>query len=347
MSNELDQAAATYLPWIESELQVELSSSEARYGPYYGMMQYHMGWVDGEFRPRDSNGAGKRIRPLLCLLACAAAGGDPRQAVPAAAGVELLHNFSLIHDDIEDNSPVRRHRPALWSMYGLAQGCNAGDAMFTAAHRAFHRLPALDVPQTVVLAALRIFDDTALALTEGQFLDIAFEQRLDIGEHDYFAMIGGKTAALLGAAPEIGAVIAGADPATAGAYRDYGHSLGIAFQLQDDILGIWGDESVTGKSAVSDILGRKKSLPVLYALSDPATGPRLRALYSGPPLSSEDVNEVLLLLDEVDARGRTRQHVARAAADAFAALDRVAATASAPAIAALRQFLEQMLNRQF
>ena len=140
--------------------------------------------------------------PLLCLLACAAAGGDPAKAVPAAAGLELLHNFSLIHDDIEDVSPTRRHRPTAWAVFGVPRACNAGDGMFSLAHAAFQRLPAQGVHPEIALNALRLFDEMCVRLTEGQYLDMSFEGRLDVSVNDYFGMIAGKTGALLAASPK-------------------------------------------------------------------------------------------------------------------------------------------------
>jgi geranylgeranyl diphosphate synthase type I len=282
-------------------------------------MQYHMGWLDATLRPADAP-AGKRIRPMLCVLACAAAGGDPRAALPAAAGLELLHNFSLLHDDIEDNSPLRRHRPTTWTIFGMPITCNAGDGMFSLAHMAFYRLEALGVPPAIVLRALRRFDEMCVALTEGQFLDMSFERRLRVTPGDYFRMIAGKTGALLAVAPEIGALVAGAPEDTCAAYRRYGAALGRAFQLQDDILGIWGDEAATGKSAASDILSKKKTLPVIYALAHEAVGVKLAERYAGPDFTPADVPAVIALLDAADARAYTEAHAQAATTDAYAAL---------------------------
>ncbi|MGQ9768314.1 MAG: polyprenyl synthetase family protein, partial [Anaerolineae bacterium] len=181
---DLNQAFATYIPWIEAEMRALLSTDDPAIAGHYGIMQYHMGWCDAEFRPAEAP-AGKRIRPMLCLLACAAAGGDPRTAVPAAAGLELLHNFSLIHDDIEDQSPTRRHRPTTWRVFGMPIACNAGDGMFGLAHLAFFRLEALGVPQGRILRALQRFDETCVALTEGQYLDMTFETRQEVAPQDY------------------------------------------------------------------------------------------------------------------------------------------------------------------
>jgi geranylgeranyl diphosphate synthase type I len=325
---DLTQAFASYLPLIEAEMREVLAIPHDASAGHYQIMQYHMGWLDAEMRP-VAGPAGKRIRPLLCLLACAAAGGDPRAALPAAAGLELLHNFSLLHDDIEDNSRQRRYRPTAWTIFGMPITCNAGDGMFSLAHAAFFRLAAQGVPPSAVLHALRRFDEMCVALTEGQFLDMSFERRLDVTPDDYFRMIAGKTGALLAVAPEIGAMVANAADDVCGLYRRYGAALGRAFQLQDDILGIWGDEAATGKSAASDILSKKKTLPVIYALAHEAVGARLTALYAGAEFTESDAPVVLAFLDEAGARPYVEALVCAATAEAHAAL-RAAAPSAVP-----------------
>ncbi len=244
-----------YLPLIEAEMQRVIGRAEGAYAGHYGMLRYHMGWVDPQMQPAVVN-SGKRIRPVACLLACEAVGGAVEDALPLAAAVELLHNFSLIHDDVEDDSPTRRHRPTVWALWGVPQAINAGDAMFTLARLALHGLGSRPIPPAMAMDACMIFDQACLRLTEGQYLDMSFEGRLDVSVDEYLAMIEGKTAALLSASLELGALVGGADQATRGHLAHFGRSLGLAFQMEDDILGIWGDEAVTGKSAASDILAR-------------------------------------------------------------------------------------------
>ncbi len=223
------------------------------------------------------------------------------RALPAAAALELLHNFSLIHDDIEDDSPTRRHRPTVWALWGRPQAINAGDAMFSLARSALYRLAEQGVSAQRSLDALRIFDETCVRLTEGQYLDMSFEGRLDVSVDEYLTMIGGKTAALIGASLEMGALVGGASPEARAALAEFGRNLGLAFQIQDDILGIWGDEAVTGKSAASDILTRKKSLPVVYALADARVGEALQAIYA-QPIDAGGVPAVLDLLADAGAQ---------------------------------------------
>jgi geranylgeranyl diphosphate synthase, type I len=341
---DLEWACATYLPWIEATMRELVFRDDEQVSGHFGMMQYHLGWRDECLGPSAIPG-GKRIRPLMCLVACGAAGGDPRLALPAAAGLELLHNFSLIHDDIEDNSPTRRHRPTVWKLFGMPQACNVGDGMFGLAHLAFYRLRDRGVADRIVLEALRLFDETCLSLTEGQYLDMDFEKRAEVSANEYFRMIAAKTGALLATSPQLGALVAGAAPEQVEMYRAYGSAMGRAFQLQDDVLGIWGDESVTGKSTASDILSKKKSLPVIYALSYPATGQRLANLYAKSPVTEAEVPEVLALLDESEARQYVEAQIHTSVLHAYATLGLLQSQADPAFLAVLAELLDSLLGR--
>lgn len=248
---------------IESELQRQISRLDTpRTKPFHEMLTYHMGWT-GEGAGPDATG--KRFRPLLVLLSNAACGADWRSALPAAAAVELVHNFSLVHDDIQDNSEKRRGRPTTWVKWGMPMAINVGDALFVMSNQAIIEMKG-NYPAEIVIRAAEILHDTCLELTRGQFLDMSYEDRNDLAVEDYWPMISGKTAALLSACCHIGALLGGAEEARQEAYRAFGHYLGLAFQVQDDILGIWGDEALTGKSAASDLVEGKNSLPVLAGL---------------------------------------------------------------------------------
>ncbi|MFZ5879648.1 MAG: polyprenyl synthetase family protein [Chloroflexota bacterium] len=252
------------LPSIESELQRQAARlDQPRTRPFHEMLTYHMGWTGEGAGPEAT---GKRIRPLMLLLVTAACGAEWTCALPAAAAVELVHNFSLAHDDIQDNSPRRRGRPTLWVRWGMPMAINAGDALFVLSNQAMLDLLEFHPSERVVRAA-SILHDTCLDLTSGQYLDMSYEERHDLGVDDYWPMVGGKTAALLAACCHIGALLGGADETRQEAFRTFGQNLGLAFQVQDDILGIWGDEALTGKSAASDLVEGKNSLPVLYGLS--------------------------------------------------------------------------------
>jgi len=342
---KLAEATSTFIPRIEDELRSLLEVRTPSAARHYEIMQYHMGWRDPELKPAQAS-SGKRIRPLLCVLACMDAGGDPSQALPAAAGIELLHNFSLVHDDIEDNSSTRRHRPTAWSLWGVPIACNVGDGMFSLAHLAFFRLLDRGVSQRAVLSAVKSFVEMNLALTEGQYQDMSFEERLQVSVKDYYAMISGKTGALLAAASEIGAIIAGATGDSLRNYREYGAALGRAFQLQDDILGIWGDEQETGKSTANDILSKKKTLPVVIALNHPDVGRRMRTLYAGPRFEPDDVPAVLSLLDLAGARQATEQAVKEATARGHAALQRLDEVGASSAHELLIELLNTLVSRR-
>jgi geranylgeranyl diphosphate synthase type I len=269
------------------------------------MLQYHLGWADEELRPIQTT-CGKRLRPLLCLLACQALGGSPYQAVPAACAVELIHNFSLVHDDIQDGSQTRRGRRAVWDIWGLAQGINVGDGLFALAHLALHHLSDRGVSPGRLQAASLALDRACLALCEGQFFDMTFEDRLDVDLDQYLWMIRRKTAALLATATQVGAILATDDAQAIEQCYRFGEHLGLAFQIQDDVLGTWGDEQVTGKSAASDIRDRKKTLPVVYALNQPEdrqAAQQLSNLYTRQaPLDKAAIQSVLDVLHSVGAR---------------------------------------------
>ena len=341
MNNELTTLSQQMIPAMEQEMGLIFNTHINPPNPFYGMMQYHMGWVDQEFQPAKVHG-GKRIRPLICMLAAQAAGGDWKQSTPAAAAIEILHNFSLIHDDIEDASPTRRGRLTVWKIWGEAQAINCGDAMFSVAHLSMCRLSKQDVPSATVVRALCRFDETCLLLTQGQYNDMDFETRDGVQVNEYIAMITGKTAVLLSLCSELGAIVAGQDEETIANYAAFGLNLGLAFQVIDDILGIWGDENRTGKSAATDIITKKKTLPVLYGLERSA---ELRELYLTATADEQFVDQVVTLLDETGAR----QYASAIATDySTAALKHLEATNPAgDAGTALRQLAAMLLQRDF
>ncbi len=283
----------------------------------YDMVRYHLG-LDG-----PTGLSGKRLRPLLGLLAYASIAGDHRRALPGAAAVELGHNFSLVHDDIEDRDVERRHRAALWTVYGVGQAINAGDTLFVLSRLALHRLTDLGFSDRKVLRLMRLYDDTCLALCEGQYLDIrASDSGTGMSVDGYYDMIGRKTAALIAASVEAGALLATDDQAVVDAYRAFGWALGLAFQVNDDVLGIWGQEQVTGKEP-SDLAKRKQTLPVLYALEHATAEDRQRLLelYGRPDPTAGEVAEARSILERSGARDYARAEARRFRDEALAALD--------------------------
>jgi geranylgeranyl diphosphate synthase type I len=301
MSRETSDFLSVLLPAIEEDLQqVVAGIHRPGFEEMYLMLAYHMGW-EGEGASPETRG--KRIRPLLVLLASSAAGGEWRQALPAATAVELVHNFSLIHDDIQDQSSFRRGRPTIWQRWGTAQAINAGDALFSLAQLTLLRLKEI-VSLEIALQASRILQDTCLSLTQGQHLDMVYQERGDLTLDAYWPMVNGKTAALFSACTHLGALVAQAPQSICDSYRKFGHQLGLAFQVQDDLLGIWGDEAMTGKSSESDLLTGKKSLPILYGLS--RIGP-FAARWAQGPITFAEIPATAAQLDTEGARLYTRE----------------------------------------
>jgi geranylgeranyl diphosphate synthase type I len=339
MNKELSVMAQLMLPELNKEMQAVLQFNGLAPEPFLGMIHYQMGWVNEDLQPIDPI-QGKRIRPLICMITNDAAGGDWQQVVPAAAAIEILHNFSLVHDDIEDVSPTRRGRPTIWKLWGEAMAINCGDAMFSLAHKSLSRLLETGTPPATVVHALKRFDDTNFQLTAGQYADMEFEMRDDVSVEEYLAMIRGKTAVLLSFSAEVGALVAGVSQDTIQHYAQLGLNLGLAFQVIDDILGIWGNESKTGKSTATDIITKKKTLPVLYGLENCEP---LRALYRDETPDQLFVTQAVQLLDDIGAREFAEEQAQAYSTAALDHLDAVSPTGASGA--ALRQLTDMLLQR--
>lgn len=312
----------------------------------YGMARYHLGWATPDFAPAEYD-AGKRIRPLICMHACGAVGGDPETAAPAAAAIEFLHNFTLVHDDIQDQSDTRRHRPTVWALWGASQAINAGDALFALGQLALLRSAERGVPFDRVQLLAQGYNEVTLRIVEGQVLDLGFEDRWNISADNYVEMIRGKTAAIVAYSAWAGALIAGADFERADRFRDFGEALGLGFQVQDDILGIWGETSVTGKRKADDIRRRKKSLPII-SLAAVATSDELRRLqqiYSRPRLEESDVDWIVDLLGRYEIQTDLQRVVAKHHDDARVLIDHAAG--DSPSRRALLELLERLAHRTF
>ena len=267
-------------------------------------LHYHMGWVDPKGVP-TSGASGKAMRPTLCLFICEAVGGAVAQAMPAALALELVHNFSLIHDDIQDGDRERHSRPTVWAVWGEAQALVVGNAMRAMADSALLQLEEQDIAREKALGALAILTQRYLEMIEGQYLDLSYESRLDVTPDEYLTMVGKKTGALVEAAIHLGAYLGTEDSGQVQALRRCGRSLGLAFQARDDVLGVWGDEAKTGKAVGADIQRKKKSLPVVYTFhtAGAATRNRLVELYSQEKLDAGSVAEVLGIMEELGAQG--------------------------------------------
>jgi len=293
--------------------------------PMDTIASYHFGWIDQAGRPADGDG-GKAVRPALALLSAQAAGSPAETGVPGAVAVELVHNFSLLHDDLMDGDEQRRHRDTVWKVHGPAQAILVGDALFALANEVL-----LEQGTTDAGRATRRLTTATRKLIDGQAQDISFEHRERVTVEECLEMEGNKTGALLACASAIGAVLGGASEADANALEEYGYHLGLAFQAIDDLLGIWGDPASTGKQTWSDLRQRKKSLPVVAALA--ADGPaaeRLGELLAADAkdpengtFSEEEFALRAALIEEAGGREWTSQEARRQYATAIAALDKV------------------------
>ncbi len=325
-----------FLDRAQQDTELDLLAS------FYGQMRYHLGWAHADLSPIEGHPSkflGKFLRPTLLLLAHRAClPGQPpaaparhvpyqlEQILPAAAAVELVHNFSLIHDDIEDGDPLRHHRPTLWKLWGQPQAINTGDGLFCIARLALLELGRTGIDAQTVLTLARLFDSACLALCEGQHLDMSFERQRQISVELYLAMIGRKTAALMQCATEMGARLATTNADQIAQLAAFGRSLGIAFQLRDDLLGVWATETELGKAPAGDIRRKKMSLPIITALehASPEHRARLQAIYAEEgPASDAQVAETLTLFASSDIRRRCQEQLAAAIAAAEQALEAI------------------------
>jgi geranylgeranyl diphosphate synthase, type I len=317
------------IQWVEDEMEAIFASRPADV-ELYRMQRYHLGWLSDRFEPLPPDLArrygGKKLRGVLCLLACEAAGGTPSAAVPAAAAVELIHNFSLIHDDLEDEDPERRHRPTVWRLWGVAQAVNAGSNMQALVNEAALRLAGRGVSADRALGVIGALSRAMLAMTEGQALDLGWQDRWDLRVEDYLRMAAGKTSALTEAAAWCGAAVATSDVSPLDHFARFGHAFGMAFQARDDYLGIWGHSEQTGKPVGADIQRGKRSLPIVHALEQTARRGDEAAAQGELRLALDerDVERVLAALEQTGSQAFVEQMAARYTAEALAHLNVVA-----------------------
>ncbi|MGW7469322.1 family 2 encapsulin nanocompartment cargo protein polyprenyl transferase [Streptomyces xantholiticus] len=312
--------ATDLLERTRSAVDPELRSAVASLpGSLRRVAMYHFGWERADGTPA-SRSVGKAVRPALVLAACRALGGDPLQAVRAAAAVELVHNFTLLHDDVIDEDPTRRHRPTVWNVFGVPDAIIAGDAMSALALG----LLAKDRHAASAAASVRL-TACVIELCAGQQADCAFEERSpgEVTLEECIAMATAKTGALLGCACALGALYAGAGEEKAAAMDAFGREAGLAFQLIDDLIGIWGDPEQTGKPAGADLAAHKKSLPVVAALSSgTAAGAELAELYRGP-MSASAVRRATDAVERAGGRDWAQLHAADRMSRAVGELARV------------------------
>lgn len=306
---------------------------------FWEIVDYHFQW-SGETK----RAGGKKLRPLLALLVARAIRGDYHHAMPAAVALEMVHNFTLIHDDIMDNSPERRHRQTVWSKWNISQAINAGDGIYTLAMMSLLDLLPDCSPQALADAYQTLLS-ACLATVEGQVLDIGFETRSDVTPDEYIQMIAHKSAALISCSAKLGARLSTEQASVIQGYADFGWNIGIAFQIWDDYLGIWGQESETGKSATSDIEGKKKSYPALLAFQDAQTHDAIDKLYRKEVLSQSDIAQVLEILQSINAQDRTQALMQDYYHKALASLD--STNISGPNQQILRDLAAFFIERAF
>ncbi|WP_280408326.1 polyprenyl synthetase family protein [Nocardia brasiliensis] len=281
------------------------------------MAAYHLGWCDAEGNPTD-DGWGKGLRAALVFGAASACGVTPESVAPAAVAVELVHNFTLVHDDVMDGDRQRRARATVWTIWGVPQAICLGDALHALAIRTL----TAALPGAVGVEATALLESAIVALCRGQSNDCLFETRSNVRAEDYLTMAAGKTGALTGCATALGALCAGARASTVAEFEAFGRELGLAFQLIDDILGIWGDPATTGKPAGGDLLRRKRSYPVVAALaSGTAAAIELDKLYrSSKPMTMTDVARAAAAVQAAGGKRTARLQAEERVSAALAAL---------------------------
>ena len=308
-----------YLPAVRERMRASVPIVE---GDVFGILRYHLGWQDGEGRPANQD-SGKGLRAVLVLASCEMAGGQWREALPAAAALELIHNFSLLHDDIQDQDATRRGRPTAWTVYGLHPALAAGNAMRVVADRTLLALSEVGAPPETAAAAAAALTSRYLEMIEGQYLDLSFEESDEVTTGEYLDMVSRKTGALIDCAMHIGSLVATGDLRTAAAFGRCGRELGLAFQIRDDLLGVWGDPAATGKPVGADIRRKKKSMPIvhLFRQADARQREWLRNAYAADEVAGENVERVLGMLADLGAREFVQSTAAAHAAAAVQAIE--------------------------
>jgi geranylgeranyl diphosphate synthase type I len=334
---------------IESPLRDALGALDGRAPLLAGMVRYHLGYAEPDLAPAEPREVdrGKRIRPAVALLAAGAAGGEPERAAPLGAAIELLHNFTLIHDDVQDQSHLRRHRATVWSLWGVAQAINAGDALFATAHLPLYQLTEAGVSASLTLRLLEAFDRMTIAIVEGQTLDLEFEGRSHVSPAEYGEMIAGKTAAIVRFAAWAGALVSGESEAAAARWAEFGLALGLGFQVRDDLLGIWGAPEATGKAPADDVRRRKQSLPLVMLAErlGPAERQEFRRIYAAPDVDEAGIARVLELLEREGIQSLVESEIRRYHDEARTALLIAAHPGENPYRDQLLGLVERLSNR--
>lgn len=317
-STDFPPVLTRYADMVETALRSAVPEGAA---PLYRAMRYHMGWADAAGAPIPG-ARGKRLRPILCLMACEAAGGSAKAAISAAVALELVHNFSLVHDDVQDQDRERHQRPTIWALWGEPQALIVGNAFYALACGKVLEMALLQVTPDLALRAAERLVQSSLEMLQGQYLDLEFERRIEVTPQEYLGMIALKTGALMACAMELGAMLGSGSDGLVSIFVQAGRNIGQLFQLRDDVLGIWGDSAVTGKAVYTDIWRKKKTFPVVHALqnSSKAAAKELREIYGKESLSEDDVRRALEVLEATRARQEAATLAGKLAEQALAVL---------------------------
>lgn len=324
---------------VRTALAVAMLLEELR-----GQIEYHLGWRHQDLSLADGQ-RGKLLRPSLTLLSCMFVAGRAgnrghtykqlmRRAAVAGASIELVHNFSLVHDDIEDSDEERRHRPTLWKLWGVPLAINTGDTILAIGRLTLWRLPDAGMSPDAVFPLADLLDRATLQMCEGQFLDLRFEGRLDVSTDMYMDMIERKTAALMSCATQMGSLLGCDDPDLVTLLAEYGRRLGLAFQLRDDLLGIWATTHELGKQQAGDLRRKKVTLPVICAMERATTADqdRLTRLYADRrPATDQQIADMLEILERTGARQAATRAVIEQVDAARRVLDTTADRVFSPA----------------
>ena len=305
-----------------SALQEDLKEVFAsRQGFLYDVLRYHLGWTDQNGAPTDDSPTPLHFPAVLALACCEALSGDFRPAMPAASGVELVHNFTLVHADVQSGRPKTQDRPSIWWVWGPAQAINAGDGLHALGRTTIMRLAQMGVPPDRVLRAVESLDRACLTLCEGQYMDLEFQDRLMVTSAAYFDMITRKTGALTGCSAETGALAGGAQDSLCDQFHELGTKMGLAWQVRRDVADLWGREG--DAMTPSNVLNKKKSLPLIHALENASLAAKreMGNIYAKRVLEAEDLSRLIEILEQTDARGFAEAKAAELLEQALESLD--------------------------
>ena len=295
---------------------------ESRKGFLYDVLRYHLGWVDQQGEPQTSS-APLNFQPALALASCEAFGGDFRDALPVAASVELIYNFTLIHGDVQAGRADPGDRPSVWWVWGPAQAINAGDGLHALGRTTMMRLAQNEVPGDRVLQAVRSLDMACLTLCEGQYMDLQFQDQMMVTTAAYLDMIGRKAGALASCAAESGALTAGAGDEACSRLGQMGQNMGMAWQIARDIDDLWGERG--DGMTPSNVLNKKKSLPLVHTLENSSVSVKreLGSIYMKRVLEPADIAKMIEILDDNGARQASQAKAQELVDHALAGLEGV------------------------